>query len=257
MNINFGLTANDYSKYRVEYPDKLLIKLQEWGVGNEGQLLLDLGTGTGFLARKFAEKGLEVTGVDTSAELLKEAKMLDKERGTNIKYVQSNAESLPLNGENFDIVTAAQCWHWFDSTKVLKETTRVLKKEGKLIIIHLDWLPISDNVVSKTEDLILSYNPKWSGNGGNGMYPDWLTQVSEAGYRNIETFTFDLDVNFTHDMWRGRIKASAGVGASTSLTDSNINKFDADLKNLLEKEFPESLTIPHRVFCLICTRPSS
>ena len=57
MKINFGLTADDYSKYRVQYPDKLLSKIQGMGVGVRGQSLLDLGTGTGFLGRKFAEKG--------------------------------------------------------------------------------------------------------------------------------------------------------------------------------------------------------
>lgn len=253
MNINFGLTADDYSNYRVQYPEKLFIKLQEFGLGEKEQSLLDIGTGTGFLGRKFAEKGLEVTGVDIANELLNVAKKLDKEQGLNITYVSSKAESLPFDENSFDIVTAAQCWHWFNSVEVLHEINRVLKKNGKLIILHLDWLPIKDNVVSKTEELILQYNPNWAGNGGNGMYPDWLTQVSEAGYRNIETFTFDLDVNFSHDAWRGRIRASAGVGAS--LSDEGVKKFDTDLKKLLNNEFQGNLIIPHRVFCLVCERP--
>ncbi|MDE5415408.1 class I SAM-dependent methyltransferase [Alkalihalobacterium chitinilyticum] len=255
MNIDFGLTANDYSKYRVQYPDKLFIKLQNWGVGIKGQSLLDIGTGTGFLGRKFAEKGLEVTGVDISEELLNEARILDQEYGLKINYVNSKAEKLPFDDNHFDIVTAAQCWHWFNSTEVLHEIKRVLKEDGKLIILHLDWLPIKDNVVSKTEELILLYNPKWTGDGGNGMYPAWLTQVSEAGYRNIETFTFDLDVNFSHDTWRGRVRASAGVGAS--LTESSVKNFDADLQKLLKDEFQENLIIPHRIFCLVCTRPNT
>lgn len=141
--------------------------------------------------------------------------------------------------------------HWFNSTDVLREINRVLRKSGKLVILHLDWLPKKDNIVSKTEKLILLYNPKWTGNGGNGMYPDWLTQVSEEGYRNIETFTFDLDVNFSHDEWRGRVRASAGVGAS--LPDAEVESFDKDLKNLLQSEVEGNLVIPHRVFCLVCT----
>ncbi|MGX4667941.1 class I SAM-dependent methyltransferase [Cerasibacillus sp. JNUCC 74] len=254
MNINFGLTADDYSKYRVQYPDKVFNKLQEFGLGEKGQSLLDIGTGTGFLGRKFAEKGLEVTGIDIANELLNVARKLDKEQGLNITYVSSKAENMPFAKNSFDIVTAAQCWHWFNSVEVLHEIKRVLKKDGRLIILHLDWLPIKDNVVSKTEELILRYNPNWAGDGGNGIYPDWLTQVSEAGYRNIETFTFDLNVNFSHDAWRGRIRASAGVGAS--LTDEGVKNFDMDLKKLLNNEFPGDLIIPHRVFCLVCERPN-
>lgn len=108
MKINFGLTADDYSKYRVQYPDKLLSKLQGMGVVVRGKSLLDLGTGTGFLGRKFAEKGLEVTGIDISEELLNEAKRLDREIGLNIRYVKSRAESLPFSENSFDVVAAAQ-----------------------------------------------------------------------------------------------------------------------------------------------------
>ncbi|MEH7652466.1 class I SAM-dependent methyltransferase, partial [Bacillus safensis] len=176
-----------------------------------------------------------------------------EEKGLNIKYVNSTAESLPFKENQFDTVTAAQCWHWFDKEKVLQEINRVLKIDGKLVIIHLDWLPLKENVVAKTEELIISFNPSWSGGGGNGMYPAWLTQVSEAGYREIETFTFDLNVNFSHQAWRGRIRASAGVGAS--LSDKDVKIFDEKLKSLLEKDFSETLIIPHRVFCLVCSRP--
>ncbi|MCM2990057.1 class I SAM-dependent methyltransferase [Bacillus safensis] len=253
MGIDFGLTAEDYNKYRVQYPDELLDRLEVYGVVEKGQSLLDIGTGTGFLAQKFSERELQVTGVDISKELIIEAKKIAEEKGLNIKYVNSTAESLPFKENQFDTVTAAQCWHWFDKEKVLQEINRVLKIDGKLVIIHLDWLPLKENVVAKTEELIISFNPSWSGGGGNGMYPAWLTQVSEAGYREIETFTFDLNVNFSHQAWRGRIRASAGVGAS--LSDKDVKIFDEKLKSLLEKDFSETLIIPHRVFCLVCSRP--
>ena len=38
--------------------------------------------------------------------------------------------------------------------------------------------------------------------------------MAVAGFKNIETFSFDLDSIYTHEAWRGRIRASAGVGAS-------------------------------------------
>jgi len=251
--IDFGLTVNDYSLFRAGYPDELYKRLKRFDVGIEGQSILDLGTGTGYLARKFAEQGAQVTGVDISDELINAAKKLDIEKGLKINYLNARAEELPFNPSTFDIVTAGQCWHWFQGEKVMNEIRRVLKKNGKLVIVHLDWLPFKDNIVMKTEELILSYNPNWTGAGGTGVYPDWLTQVANGGFKDIETFTFDLDITYSQEAWRGRIRASAGVGAS--LDKEKVDAFDNDLKILLELNYRESIDIPHRVFCLVCSYP--
>ncbi|WP_243385335.1 class I SAM-dependent methyltransferase [Bacillus kexueae] len=253
MKIDFGRTAKDYSLFRAGYPDELYKRLRRINIGSDGQSILDLGTGTGYLARRFSEQGARVTGVDISEELINAAKELDNEKGLKIKYVKARAEELPFHAPTFDVVTAGQCWHWFQGEKVMNEIRRVLKKNGKLVIVHLDWLPLKDNIVMKTEELILSYNPNWTGAGGTGVYPDWLTQVANGGFKNIETFTFDLDITYSQEAWRGRIRASAGVGAS--LDKETVKAFDHDLKILLESNYRESIDIPHRVFCLVCSKP--
>lgn len=250
MNIDFGLTAKDYSRYRKGYPSELYERLKKYDVGVKDQSILDLGTGTGYFARGLAKQGANVTGVDISKALLEEAKKLDQESNVNIHYINSEAESLPFSSSKFDVVTAAQCWHWFQSEEVLKEIRRVLKKQGKLVISHLDWIPLDNNIVSQTEELILFYNPAWKGNGGTGVYPDWLTQVASSNFNNIETFTFDLYIKYNQEQWRGRIRASAGVGAS--LSQDKITKFDNQLKTLLQNKYANVIEIPHRVFCLIC-----
>ncbi|MEM7033289.1 MAG: SAM-dependent methyltransferase, partial [Chloroflexota bacterium] len=61
-------------------------------------------------------------------------------------------------------------------------------------------------------------------------------------------------VAYTHQAWRGRIRASAGVAAS--LSPPNVAHFDAELKQLLETQFPANpLQVPHRVFALIAQKP--
>ncbi len=250
MNIDFGLTAKDYRTYRAGYPHELYKRLKKHGIGMKGQSILDIGTGTGYLARNFAKEGANVTGVDISEELLEEAKKIDQENNINIQYFHAKAENLPFSSSQFDVVTAGQCWHWFDGEKVLEEVRRVLDKRGKLVIVHSDWIPLDNNIVAQTEELILSYNPSWKGSGGTGVYPEWLTQVAKGGYTDIETFTFDHSITYNHEQWRGRIRASAGVGAS--LSQEKITKFDHQLKKLLQSNYPSIIDVPHRVFCLIC-----
>jgi len=78
--------------------------------------------------------------------------------------------------------------------------------------------------------------------------------VTVAGFQNIETFSFDLPASYSHEAWRGRIRASAGVAAS--LPPDKVAQFDTDLAQLLVAQFPDDpLAVPHRVFAVICQSP--
>ena len=60
----FGNAADDYATHRAGFPPELVRRLESFGVGAPGQCLVDLGTGTGTLARQFAAKAVEVIGID-------------------------------------------------------------------------------------------------------------------------------------------------------------------------------------------------
>lgn len=251
---NFGETARDYRRFRTGFPAPLFDRLAEFQVGLAGRTLLDVGTGTGFLARDFALRGCRVTGLDPQAALLEQARALDAETGVTIEYRQGRAEELPFADHTFDVVTAGQCWHWFDRPTAAREVRRVLVPGGKLVICHFDWLPLAGNVVQATETLIQRYNPAWNMGGGTGIYPQWLRDVGEAGFLEIESFSFDSTVTFTHAAWIGRIRASSGVGASMS--PDVLEKFEHDLEQILLTHFPsETWAVPHRVFALVCANP--
>jgi len=263
MNVNFGLTADDYAKFRAGFPDAFFDRVYADGFVKAGAALLDLGTGTGTLARGFALSGCRVTGIDLSAEMLAQAKELDKRAGVEIEYCVAKAEATGLPASSFEIVTAGQCWHWFDRPKAANEVKRILKPGGTLIIAHFDWLPLTGNAVELTEQLIVKYNPAWKFGGGLGIYPQWLHDLGEAGFADIRSFSFDVDVPYSPEAWRGRIRASAGVGAS--LTPEQVASFDSELKQMLaalnqvsvKKARVEPsrndamLFIPHRVFAVI------
>jgi len=123
-----------------------------------------------------------------------------------------------------------------------------------LVIAHFDWIPLPGNVVEATEQLIVQHNPEWKMGGGRGMYPRWLTDVANAGFQHIETFSFDEFTPYTHEAWRGRIRASAGVSAS--LSPEQVARFDAELQQLLQIRFSaDPLAVHHRIFAVICQKP--
>jgi SAM-dependent methyltransferase len=250
MSIDFGLTAGDYARHRAGFPDSFFERIVAQGVGQPGQVLVDLGTGTGTLARGFAQRGCQVIGIDPAAPLLDQARQLSERAGLTVEYRVATAEATGLPGASADVVTAGQCWHWFDGPAAAREVRRILRPGGAVVIAHFDWIPLAGNVVAATEELILKHNPSWKLGGGSGLYPRWLRDMAEAGFRDLRTFSYDLFVPYTHEDWRGRIRASAGVGAS--LPPDQVAAFDAELAALLAERFPQSpLAVHHRVWAAI------
>jgi SAM-dependent methyltransferase len=254
VSIDFGRTASDYGRHRAGFPDSMFDRLSRYGVGIRGQRVVDVGTGTGTVARGFALRGCAVIGIDPSEELIGEARRLDAEAGVDVDHRIARAEETHLGAGSVDVYAAGQCWHWFDRSAAAAEARRVLASGGSIVICHFDWLPLAGNMVAATERLILAHNPSWRAAGGTGMHPRWAADISGAGFTGIETFSYDVDVPYSHEGWRGRTRASAGVGAT--LDSDDIGRFDAELAGLLTQRFPdEPLHVPHRVWALLARNP--
>ncbi|MDJ0779173.1 MAG: methyltransferase domain-containing protein [Gammaproteobacteria bacterium] len=252
---DFGLTAEDYARHRAGFPPLLFERLREQGIGLAGQRITDLGTGTGSLARGFAQNSCHVIGIDRAATMLDAAREIDARLGINVDYRVAPAEATAITTASQDVVSAGQCWHWFDRPRAGAELRRLLKPGGHALIAHFDWIPLAGNLVQATEALIEQYNPAWDMGGGCGLYPQWLRDLGEAGFENIESFSHDVDVFYSPIDWRGRIRASAGVGGS--LTAARVTAFDDDLAQLLARDFPgEQLAIPHRCFAVTARAPA-
>ena len=241
MPVDFGKTASDYAKHRAGFPDRFFDRLFKDGIVRERERVLDLGTGTGTIARGLAKRGCVVTGLDPSLAMLDQAKALDREAGIATRYVQARAEDTGLPDASFDVVTAGTCWHWFDTQKTALEARRVLAPSGRLVIAQLDWLPRPGNVVEATERLIKAHNPPWDGDDGTGIYPSRFADLSRAGFADIESFSFDVSLPYSHEGWLGRIRASTGVGAS--LWSNGTRASAARVPD-------EPLLVPHRVFAV-------
>jgi SAM-dependent methyltransferase len=252
--LDFGKTAADYGRHRAGFPPRFFDTLFNSGKIRKGDHVLDLGTGTGVLGRGLALRGCDVTGLDRSRELLDEAKRLDRQVGVSIRYVQASAEETGLPADSFDIVSAGTCWHWFDRDRAAAEARRLLKPDGRIIIAHFDWVPLPGNIVEATEQLIGEHNHEWKLGGRHGIHPLWFKDLAIAGFVDLEAFAFDEPVTYSHEDWRGRVRASGGVGATLSL--DAVERFDVALKALLAERFPgDPLTVPHRVWTVTGRNP--
>lgn len=94
-------------------------------------LVLDLGCGTGMVSKLLTEKGFMTIGLDESFESLR----LLVKKNTGCSVIQARAENLPLKDGRFQSVVCLGVWrHFPDPRMVLDEITRVLDKDGVLIV---------------------------------------------------------------------------------------------------------------------------
>lgn len=246
---DFGKAAKDYAGFRKGFPESFFARLKEEGVGLAGQDILDLGTGTGTLARGFARSGARVTGLDVSASMLEEARELCAREGVTVDLLLGGAEAVPAEAGRFDVVTAGQCWHWFDGPAAARECARLLRPGGRLVIAHWSYLPVDGNAAKRTEELILEFNPAWNLAGLDGRYECWREPMESAGFDGVRSFCYEEDSPYTHEEWRGRVRACNGVLALKD--EARIREFDLALAEELRRSFPEQpLRIPHRAFAI-------
>lgn len=242
--INWGNTSLDYASHRPGPPPSFYSRLYALGVGLENQKILDIGTGTGVLAREFAKQGANVTGTDISAEQIEAARKLATDQKLKVNFLVSPSETLPFENESFDVITANQCWLYFDKVKTIPEVKRLLKPGGVFMTSHFSWLPQLDPVAKLSEELILKFNPSWTAHSWNGevpAFPEW----AKNHFKLSGMFYYDELVPFTHESWRGRIRACRGVGAA--LSPEEVKEFDEAHKKLLEQSVPKSFAVLHRI----------
>ncbi len=152
--VDFGSAADDYGQWRQGFPPEFFQRLDTHSLGVAGQRVLDIGTGTGLLARALALRGCQVTSLDPSPALLAEARSADEAAGVSIEYYPGRAEATGLEAGAYDVVSAATCWHWVNRLETAAECRRLLRRDGKLLIAHLDWLSFPGNVIDTTLEII-------------------------------------------------------------------------------------------------------
>jgi ubiquinone/menaquinone biosynthesis C-methylase UbiE len=149
-----------------------------------GETVLDLGCGTGSLAffiKKYHPKS-NIFAVDASEPMITECEKKKRNESLDVIFKHSSAENLPFENEIFDTIVASFLLSYIPKTikpSVLKEALRVLKPNGKLVIVD----PNKQYGLKRFWN-IAQYisNPFFAEDGLEGNY---LQMLEEAGFSDI------------------------------------------------------------------------
>jgi demethylmenaquinone methyltransferase/2-methoxy-6-polyprenyl-1,4-benzoquinol methylase len=108
---------------------------------HQPESILDIATGTGDLAIKFAKKtsATNIIGLDLSEGMLAMAreKVKDTDLFNKVKFVKGDSEALPFNNNMFDAITVSFGIRNFENLeKGLSEILRILKPNGIFVILE-------------------------------------------------------------------------------------------------------------------------
>ncbi len=134
----FDAIADNYAKSEVHGASPSLNKLRALSEGRSNLDICDVACAAGHTAFTFIGRAKTIVGVDPSPSMLRAFESLGDSKGVEVKSVQAYAESIPLPDASFDFVVCRLAAHHFhDIDAALKEFRRLLRAEGKLVIIDL------------------------------------------------------------------------------------------------------------------------
>lgn len=141
-----------------------------------GSVVADIGTGTGYLAKKMAETAGLVNAIDISQAMLEVArKDLSPKELKAIRLIEGDAHDMPLEDCSQDMVYAnLLLHHLLEPSLAIKDIYRVLKPGGSLVISDID-----------------RHNHHWAKNEKSDVWlgiersevKEWF---HEAGFKDIE-----------------------------------------------------------------------
>ena len=212
--------------HRPPYPSQVFEELRALMRDAAHGVVLDLGCGTGDIARMLSPGVRRVDAVDQSAAMLKKARSLPGGDNANIQWIHSSAEAFTIR-EPYSLIVAAESFHWMDWYALAPKLKAALAPDGVMALV-IDRKYI--DVPWQAELLPLIH--RYSTNSDFRPY-DLMRELQERG---LFTFTGGCDtrpVEFRQSVDAYVESFHSRNGFSSERMGAAAEEFDRKLKELL------------------------
>ncbi len=130
----FSDRVEDYTRHRPDYPIEVLEFLRNQVGLIPSHIVADIGSGTGIFSELLLKNGNPIYAVEPNAEMRKAAR---KKLSHYPKFhpVKGTAEQTTLGQSTVDVVACAQSFHWFDPERSKNEFKRIIRLNGKVVLV--------------------------------------------------------------------------------------------------------------------------
>lgn len=243
--MKFTGKAKVYAKARPSYAQEFTDYLFSDIGMNCDTTIADIGSGTGIFSKVLLEKGSVVYCVEPNKDMHRTAKNT-LSVFPNFHSVTGTAENTTLNTRSFDFVTVAQAFHWFDVDSFKAECQRILKPNGKVILVWNSRVSTSE-LVKENALIFKKYCPNFGGFSGGVEHIG--TNIAKFFDNNFVLKRFLNDLKFDKLKFKERC-----LSASYALeeTDCEYNSFISELEVLFDKNaINDVLTMPNETVAYI------
>jgi SAM-dependent methyltransferase len=177
----FDAWADEYERYRPGYPAALFDVVAERLALPADAEVVDLGAGTGKVARAVAARGWRVTAVDPGAPMLGVLRERAAAEHLEIDIVQASAEATGLPAASCDSALAGEAYHWFDAPAALAEMARIVRPGGGIAFFWNVGDAEPSPLVAGEARLVEEYGISGSEVRKHGPLPETREAVRAAG----------------------------------------------------------------------------
>lgn len=207
----FSDRVHAYVKYRPSYPVAAIDYLYDVIGMKRESTIADIGAGTGIFAELLLERGNPVIGVEPNTEM-REVAVATLVEEPNFEVSAGSAEATGLPDHSVDYITCAQAFHWFDQQATRSEFKRILKPEGKVILIWNSRLTTGTSFLEQYEQLLHDYGTDYTKVNHKNISAEKLEPFFKKD--TMELAKFGNRQVFDWEGLRGRLESSSYVPSS-------------------------------------------
>jgi len=216
---SFGSDPERYDRARPRYPAVLIERVV---AAAPGGLVLDVGVGTGIVARQFQAAGCQVLGVDPDARLAEFA------RHSGVEVEVSTFEAWEAAGRKFDAVVSGESWHWVDPVAGAAKAAEVLRPGGRLAVFWITGQPAEslDEAFAEVyrrvlpESLVARLGRRSIEEAHSAMCTKAADGMRATGaFDEPEQWRFEWTKSYTRDEWLDALLTSGAAISQSKLTD--------------------------------------
>jgi SAM-dependent methyltransferase len=202
----FSNRVADYVRYRPGYPAEILPLLKTWCNLRAEHTVADIGSGTGLLSKLFLDFGNRVLGVEPNAEMRAAGEEF-LSGYPNFTSVAGSAEATTLPSDSVDFVAAGQAFHWFQMRAARDEFHRILKSEGRVLIIWNEFLLDETAFLREYEVLLHRFGTDYA--RVNESYPRAEQMLEFFGPNEFTSHSLPNFQEFDFEGLSGRLRSSS------------------------------------------------